>query len=89
MIKIQFILRGKVFGDIQRTLSIISYEIFCSYVTTFCTDEGLQMNTYALTMQLISIALERIPSEIKNKFEIVCCACLFIACKLEEVYVKI
>ena len=59
----------------------------CSYIANFFIDENLQPNTYALSMQLIAIALDKIPFEMKEQFEIMCCACLFVSCKLEEIYV--
>jgi len=79
-----FILKNVVFGSIQKNVNCKDYESLCSKLFQVCLDECLQTRTFALAMHLLSVALSK-ASFMRVEFELVCCTCLLIASKMEDI----
>jgi hypothetical protein len=65
------------------------YRSMCCHTAEMCCENGLHTNTFILAVNLIDRALYALMSSKKIKFRLLSCTCLLLACKVEEIYVRL
>ena len=76
----------RIFGSLQREITEGMRAILVDWLIDVTDEYLIQTSTLFLTVHLIDKVICRIPVQ-KNRFQLIGCACLLIASKMEEVQV--